>query len=226
MQKINKPYQITRDGSVAKIYIYGDIEKYEYMDSDVTSYSFKEELQECSGADRLEVHINSYGGVVSEGLAIYNLLKNVKSKVIVKIDGFACSIASVIAMAGGEIHMPRTALMMIHKPWTYASGNADDLRKQAQDLDSVLSPSVEAYMSKINISRDKLIELLTAETWLTADEALAMGFCSHITETEDNTKQCMTDINIRHLVMENKALSEKLNTKPKTTKDILNNYFN
>ena len=116
--------------------------------------------------DVINVHINSYGGVVSEGLAIYNTLKNHKAKIRTIVDGFACSAASVVFMAGDERIMNDASLLMIHNAWTRVSGNAAELRKQADDLEKITQASIEAYMSRVNITEDELKALLDAETWL------------------------------------------------------------
>ena len=94
----------------------------------------------------------------------------------------AASIASVIAMSGDAIFMPANAMMMIHNPWTLAQGNADELRKQADDMDRIRESLIEAYLGKAGekLDRDRLIALLDAETWLTAQECLELGLCDSI----------------------------------------------
>ncbi len=100
----------------------------------------------------------------------------------VYVDGLAASIASVIAMAGDTVVMPRNAMMMIHNPWTIGWGNANDFRRIADDLDKIRESIIAAYQEKSNIEREKLIELLDAETWLTAEEALEYGLIDEIDE--------------------------------------------
>ena len=105
----NKYYSLATNGKEADVYIFGDITSWEWFDNDVSSYTLSKELQELDkDIETINVHINSYGGEVAEGLAIHNLLKNHKAKVRTYCDGFACSIASVIFMAGDiSIHAPR-----------------------------------------------------------------------------------------------------------------------
>lgn len=139
-------------------------------------------------AKTIEVYINSYGGEVAEGLAIYNALKRHKAKVKTYVDGFACSIASVIAMAGDERYMYPTSLLMIHNVWTCVSGNSADLRKVADDLDIMTNSSIKAYKERVNISENEIKKLLDNETWLTADEALEKGFITKIAADTKNDK--------------------------------------
>ena len=104
-------------------------------------------LNQNKNASRIDIYINSPGGSVSEGIAIYNILKRTRSYKRVFIDGFACSIASVIAMAGNSISMPKSSMQMIHNAWTWTAGNASELRKAADDLDKINEIVVNAYMS-------------------------------------------------------------------------------
>ncbi|HQA58948.1 MAG TPA: ATP-dependent Clp protease proteolytic subunit [Acetivibrio sp.] len=177
----NKYYALEINGKEADIYIFGDITSWEWLDNDVSSYTLSKELQELGDdIDVINVHINSYGGEVAEGLAIYNMLRNHKAKVRTYCDGFACSIASVIFMAGDERIMNSASLLFIHNAWTCACGNANDFRKQADDLDKITQASIEAYKSRTNISEEEIKELLDNETWILPSEALEMGFATAI----------------------------------------------
>ena len=140
---------------------------------------------------------------------MFNLLKQHKATVKVYIDGIAASIASVIAMAGDEIFMPKNSMMMIHNCWTYECGNAKDLRKAADDLDKIMEASIESYMSKVNIDRDELVELLDEETWLTAQECLEKGFCTKILPISDDIEQSASK-SIMDLVVEKRNLNMQL----------------
>ena len=171
----------------ADLYIYGDITSYEWDESDVSAWGFKKELEELGEISELNVHINSYGGETFQGLAIYNLLKQHKAQINVYVDGIADSSASIIAMAGDKIYMPKTSLMMIHNCWKWAVGNSKELRKTADDMDKVAIAYKEAYLSKINITEDELDKLLDEETYLTADECIEMGFADEIVELKTNS---------------------------------------
>lgn len=177
----NKYYALETSGKEADIYIFGDITSWEWFENDVSSYTLSKELQALDpDIELINVHINSYGGEVAEGLAIYNMLRNHKAKVRTYCDGFACSIASVIFMAGDERIMSNASLLFIHNAWTCACGNANDFRKQADDLDKITQASIEAYKSGINITEDELKELLDDESWILPSEALEMGFATSI----------------------------------------------
>lgn len=183
---MNKYYALETNEREADIYIFGDIviPEYEWFESDTSGYSLANEIKDLD-VDVINVHINSYGGHVSEGLAIHNTLKNHKAKVKTFCDGFACSAASVVFMAGEERIMNESSLLMIHNAWTYAAGNAEELRKEADDLETITQASVAAYMSRVNVTENELKEMLNAETWLLPDDAVEKGFAtSVIAETQ------------------------------------------
>lgn len=176
-----KYYALETNGNEADVYIFGDITSWEWFDNDVSSYTLSKELSELgTEVETINVHINSYGGEVAEGLAIYNMLRNHNAKVKTICDGFACSVASVIFMAGDERVMNNASLLMIHNAWMYTAGNAEQLRKDADDLDIITQGSVAAYMAAVNITEDELKELLDAETWLLPADALEKGFATSI----------------------------------------------
>ena len=187
---MNKKYfQMTQNNNEVDIQIYGDITSWEYLDSDVSNYNLSKQLQELDDSvEKINVYINSYGGEVAEGLAIYNQLKRHKATVKTVCDGFACSAASVIFMAGDERVMSTASLLMIHNAWSMVSGNANDLRKQADDLDKVTQASVNAYMQEVNITEKELKQMLDDETWITPQEALEKGFVTAIINEKDAEK--------------------------------------
>jgi ATP-dependent Clp endopeptidase proteolytic subunit ClpP len=131
-------------------------------------------------AARINLHINSPGGSVFDGVAIYNTLKNHSAKVTTHIDGLAASIASIIALAGDEIIIAQNAMMMIHNPWTMAWGESKDLRKQADVLDQVKETLLNTYVAKTGKDRDTVSADMDAELWLTADEAKEYGLADTI----------------------------------------------
>lgn len=184
---MKKYYSLETNGSEADLYIFGDITSWEYFENDVSSYTLSKELQALD-ADRINVHINSYGGEVAEGLAIYNMLRNHKAKVRTVCDGFACSIASVIFMAGDERIMNNASLLFIHNAWTVAVGNAEQLRKEADELDVISQGAFAAYRTAVNISEEELRDMLGAETWILPDDALEMGFATAIIGAEQRGK--------------------------------------
>jgi len=183
---LKKYYSLATENNEANINIYGDITSWELLESDVSSYTLSKELEGLD-VDTINVYINSYGGEVAEGLAIYNALKRHKAKIKTFCDGFAASIASVIFMAGDERIMSNASLLFIHNAWTYADGNAKELRKVADDLDSITQASINAYMNHVNITEEELKEMLDNETWITPQDALEMGFATAI--VNDNTSK-------------------------------------
>lgn len=175
------------DADTLDIYVYSDVDKKWWWDDDcIGAKDFQEMLEKNPNAKNINVYINSYGGSVSEGVAIYNQLKRHKAYVTAYIDGFACSIASVIPMAADKIVMSDCSMLMIHNPWTCACGNSKDMRKCADDLDKILDGCIiPAYLGKINgkISEEKLRELLDSSEMLTPAECLAYGFVDEVAES-------------------------------------------
>ena len=169
-----------------ELYLYGEVASAESWWGDgeeVTPKGFKAELDALGDISTLNVYVNSPGGDVFAGQAIYSQLKRYKATVNVHIDGLAASIASVIAMAGDTIHMPSNSMMMIHNAWSIAMGNAKDFRKMADDLDKIGLSIQETYLAKATgLEKDKLVELLDAETWLTAQECMDLGLCDVVEE--------------------------------------------
>lgn len=183
------------DQSTADLYIFGDIvsgwstgidEVLGWDTGDVSGLSIVKDLRDVS-ADTINVHINSMGGYTSEGLAIYNTLKNHSAKIVTMVDGFACSAASLIFMAGDERIMGDASLIMIHNAWMTAQGNAHQLRATAEELDKISEAAANAYASKIKISREELDALLDGAehdgTWISPEEAVEMGFATSIDKT-------------------------------------------
>lgn len=175
-----------------ELYIYGDVESGHYdwwegwQDSETSARAFREELTQHPNVGQINLYINSYGGSVFEGTAIYSQLKRHPAKKTAYVDGFACSIASVIAMACDEIVMPKNTMMMIHNMWMGVYGNAAELRKAADDLDTINAAGRQAYMEKAGdkLSEEKLIEMMDAETWLTAAECIEYGLADRYAESD------------------------------------------
>ena len=182
----HKYFSLEKVNQTATINIYGDIcswawEEYGEMSSNILS----KQLEALGDVNEIHVYINSYGGEVAEGLAIYNALRRHKAKITTYCDGFACSIASVIFMAGDERVMNEASLLMIHNAWTWASGNASELRKLAEDMDKITQASVEAYKAHSNLSEEEIKAKMDAETWILPSEALEWGFATTVDKTEN-----------------------------------------
>jgi ATP-dependent Clp protease protease subunit len=176
---VKKFWNFSNNEGEAELLLYGTIGEDEYWD-DVTAKGFNDDLKSLGNIGKLTVRINSGGGSVFAGMAIYTSLKRFGAKIVVKIDGLAASMASVIAMAGDEVHMPKSAMFMVHNPWTYARGDSNDLRDVADVMDKLREVMLAAYIEKSGMDKQELIALLDAETWLTAEEALEHGFISEI----------------------------------------------
>ncbi len=138
-------------------------------------------LSDAGDVTDIEVRINSPGGSLFEGLAIYNILKSHPAQVRVKVDGVAASSASAIAMAGDVVEVPKNALMMIHDPSVYVQGNKEELLKSVELLDKATSSCVETYLAKNNKKNaDEIRQMMADETWMTGDEAVAAGFADTV----------------------------------------------
>jgi len=168
----------------ASMFIDGEIVTDEWEDSDTSAAGFRDALKSLGDVKTINLHINSPGGSVFEGIAIYNMLKQNLADINVYVDGLAASIASVIAMSGDTIFMPSNSMLMIHNPWTMAIGNANELRKQADDLDQITKSSVQTYLAKAGdkLDEDTLKQLMDDETWLTAQEAVDYGLADEVLE--------------------------------------------
>ncbi|MDI9412793.1 MAG: Clp protease ClpP [Bacillota bacterium] len=169
----------------ADIYIYGDIvvPEWEWYDSDTSGYSLVKEVEKLE-VDTINIFINSYGGHLSEGLAIYNALRRHAAKVRTYCDGYACSAASLVFMAGDERIMSNASILMIHNASSWGVGTAKDLRKVADDNETLSKTAANAYLNHINIDADKLQEMMDAETYIKPEDALEMGFATKITQIE------------------------------------------
>lgn len=228
------------DDNLTELYIYGDIRKPSLIerwlkiedDSRVDAYSFKDALNEVNTPNLL-VRINSMGGSVSEGLAIYGLLSDFNGHLITQVDGFACSAASVIFMSGQERIMPENGLLMIHNAWTDACGNPNELRKAADDLEIITKPSVNIYVNKTGLSEEEIKNMMDKETWMDYKSAFEKGFATSI-QKNDTIQQSIKDINsyIRNLVIKNQELTTKLeefekeNNNAKIKEDSWESFFN
>lgn len=186
-----KYYNMQQSGKTVDIMIFGDITSWRWDENDVSSYSFAKELAAAGDVDEIIVHINSYGGEVSEGFAVYNTLKNHPAKVTTICDGFACSAASVIFMAGEKRIMNPLSALWIHNVQTWAGGDANAHRKAADESDRLTELSRQAYISaNLNISAEELSAMMDTETWIMPADALTMGFATEISEQGgDNAPQ-------------------------------------
>ena len=159
----------------AEIWIYEEIGVDWWTGEGLTAKQFQKELSAIK-ASKIDLHINSMGGEIFEGITVYNLLLQHPATITTYIDGLAASIASVIALAGSKVIMAENAFYMIHNPWGMEVGDANAMRKMADLLDKTASSIILPYANKTGMEEDKIKELMDAETWMTASEALEYGF--------------------------------------------------
>ncbi|MED1205841.1 head maturation protease, ClpP-related [Heyndrickxia acidicola] len=168
----------------ADVYIFGEVVSsgYEYADSDVSAMTFKNDLDALGSVSTINLHLNSPGGSVFDGMAIGAMLKQNSAQVNVYIDGLAASIASVIAMSGDTIFMPSNAMMMVHQPWSMVIGSAEEMRKQADTLDKISASMKQTYLFKAGdkLNEETLDTLLNNETWLSAQDCINYGLADEI----------------------------------------------
>jgi ATP-dependent Clp protease protease subunit len=167
-----------------EVFIYGDIGE-DWFGEGNTAKAFSDELKALGDVKTLDVYINSPGGSVFEGVAIYNILLRHRARKVVHIDALAASIASVIAMAGDEIVIARNGLVMIHCAAGIAFGSADDFRKMADSLDKIDGSIVDTYAQRTGQTAEKCAAMMDEETWMNAEEAVALGFADQISEPMD-----------------------------------------
>lgn len=206
------------DPAVLELYIYGDVEgdgydwwRDEVIRSETSANTFREELAAHPDVTQINIYINSYGGSVFEGTAIYNQLKRHPAHKTVYVDGFACSIASVIAMAGDEVVMPRNALMMVHNMMMGVCGNAAELRKAADDLDKINEAGREAYLQKAGdkLTPEVLAQLEDDETWLTAEECIRYGLADRYAERDADMSNAAAVLQRANLSLEQRVRVQK-----------------
>lgn len=202
------------------MYIYGYIEgdyydwwNDEVIKSETSANHFKEELAKYPNITQINLYVNSFGGYVYEAMAIRNQLKRHPAHVTGYVDGFAASAASFILTACDEVKMYSNTMQMIHNAINGAYGNSTELRKVADDLDKIMEGNRQAYLEKSNgkLTEEKLIELLEAESWLTANDCLAYGLCDEVIAEEKDmaeAQQMLQQVNktIEQTINYNKAL--------------------
>ena len=209
------------DGQSIDLYIYGDVQDDDYnfwtgetIRSETSANAFREELAKYPNATQINVYINSYGGSVFEGTAIYNQLRRHPAHKTVYVDGFACSIA----------------LMMIHNMWMCTVGNSAELRKAANDLDIINNAGRQAYLAKTGEKLDegRLTEMMDAETWLTAEECIALGLADRYAQQDADMSKAAgvlqkANLNLEQRISLQKSLAAQLRqlteVKPKADLD-------
>lgn len=189
----NKFWKWAKAESGSELILDGVIASESWWGDEVTPKMFREELGEHSGD--ITVRINSPGGDVSAGVAIYNYLNEHDGKVTIKVDGVAASIASLIAMAGDNIIMLPGSMMMVHLPWTIAAGNSEKMAQAVEMLKKTGESMVPIYAARTGQTEERINELLKAETWMTAQDAVELGFADEAIEAKTSFAESMAKIN-------------------------------
>lgn len=165
------------DGKATDIYVYDEIGAYGQ-----TAKDFVMAVSCVPNGEEIRLHVNSPGGSVFDALAIYNFLNRRPEKITCTIDGLAASAATIVPLCADKVIMPRNAMMFLHNPWTVCAGNASDLMSEAAALQKMEQSIVSIYAAESGQSPEKVAEMLDDETWLSADEALALGLCDEVVE--------------------------------------------
>ncbi|MBR3653224.1 MAG: Clp protease ClpP [Bacteroidales bacterium] len=195
MTRFGTPMQllVASDSSRADLHIMGNITRGHWLfgktESDTDATDIAKALADLPDTCReICVHLNSMGGEVAQGVAIYNALKAHKAHVTTVCEGFACSIASVIFMAGDDRVMRDASLLMIHEAWMSAGGNARDLRKAAEDLETITELSKRAYMERATdkLTREELDRMMSEETWILPEQAVEYGLATEVDKPDED----------------------------------------
>ena len=180
----------SQEGNTAELLLYGEISDYSWYGDEITPTEFNNDLKTLGAVEEITVRINSGGGDVFAAVAIYTRLKEHKAKITVKIDGWCASAATIIAMAGDTIEISVGGIFMIHDPAAGVLGyyKADELKKIADELETIKQSIVNCYMTVSDKSEDEIKSLMTDETWYTGQEAVEAGFCTAVMFTEVQTE--------------------------------------
>lgn len=176
---------INKSEDTAEIEIYGYISDAKWYDDDVTPADFKKAMNKLKNKKRIDVHINSGGGGVWAGMAITNILEKHPADTWGYVDGIAASIASVILQGCKNRVVSTGSLVMIHNPSAVAIGEAEDMRKTADMLDKVKTSIIDKYAGRTTTSAEEISQMMTDETWMTAEEAVTFGFADSIDENKE-----------------------------------------
>ena len=217
--KSSKWYKIKAKEDSAEISIFGDIGASWFGDS-VTAADFKKDFDAVKDKASIHILINSPGGDVFDGIAIYNIIATEREKVSVEVMALAASAASIIALAGSSLTIDTAGFFMIHNPWSWAMGGADDMRETADLLDKIGGELVNIYEAHSDLSADEIQEYMDADTWFTADEAVEAGFADEQIEHEAVAASVSVDSRYAYKhVPERFQGSAEGNKKPATIRD-------
>nr|WP_310795786.1 head maturation protease, ClpP-related [Heyndrickxia oleronia] len=203
LKKIPHKFNVVTDqnNKVTKMTIYGIIGDSWWEDS--TSATDIDQALNEAGTNDIIINLNSPGGDAYDGIAIHNRLKRHEGKVTIFVDGWACSAASIIALSADELIMGNGSMFMIHEAATGIWGKKGDLLKEADMLSKLDESLIDIYMTKANVDRDKMVELIEAETWFSAEETMDIGFADKIESLSNTSSQeGITDAQIQQIINE------------------------
>lgn len=225
LKKIPQKFNVVHDedAKVTNITIYGIIGQSWWSDS----FSAKDIDDALNAAEENDIiiNLNSPGGDAFDGISIFNRLKRHKGNVTVHVDGYACSAASIIAMAGDEVVMELGSMMMIHEASSVVWGTKTDMRKEAEVLEELEEGLVDIYSTKTTLSRDEVKEKINAETWMSASTAVELGFASKtstVDSEEDEQEETILVNNSKKNILE--ELKAVLGSEPQKQNTILSNF--
>lgn len=179
----HKFYAVQQAARTADIYIYGDIVTNAYLPGETSSFSLVQQIKDLD-VDRINVHIDSYGGVVSEGWAIYTALLEHPAEIVTYGDGFVASAALYPFLAGSQRYASELSAYFFHEVMTGAVGYAKDLRAAAEEADILTDIGIQAFVSRAGMSAEQVRELMAEETWLTPAQAMDMGLATGILKAD------------------------------------------
>lgn len=179
--------EVNEEADETILTIYGDIGESWWGDS--TSANDVDTALKAVKTGNITVRLNSPGGAAFDGITIYNRLKDHQAKVKIIVDGYACSAASIIAMAADELVMNAGSMLMVHEAWVYTAGSKSELLKTVEMLDKLDTSLVDIYMTKAQVSRAEMEQFVKNETWFTAEEAVTIGFATDVKEVASEGAQ-------------------------------------
>jgi ATP-dependent Clp protease protease subunit len=173
--------QFRAKGKTGEIWLYDAVGSGGFFSDGITARQFERELTALGKVDTINLRINSPGGDVFDGVAIFNQLQRHPARIVVDVDGIAASIASIIAMAGDSINIAGNAMMMIHNPQGMAFGDQREMQRVAALLDTIAGTMADTYVARTGAKRADILGWMDDETWLTSEQAVAYGFADGVT---------------------------------------------
>lgn len=199
MSKPIKWFNFDNSKDIPEVMIYDQIGM-DWWGDGLSARDFREEFNAIK-ANEINLHINSPGGSIYEGLAIYNTIKSHPAKINGFVDGIAASISSVVLMASDTIIMPENADLLIHKPWSGIVGNSDDMRNEADELDRLEDQIAKIYSDRTGINIKEISRMMSEERWISGNDAVEMGFADEVIENK-KAAACMFDIGMFNSIPE------------------------